>query len=921
MVGVPRGRAGINVLQALFLSGRLMLYPSGSASGAPAVLQEPLMTHPNAQRAEGLYDPRYEHDACGVALVARLDNRPTHEVVDQGLLALENLEHRGAAGADQHTGDGAGMLMQMPDRFLRSAVDFLLPPLGEYGVAMCFFPRDEARRAQLEQLMELNVRVEGQIVLGWRDVPIDEAHVGTTANESRPHIRQLFVAAGPGFTDDQDAFERKLYVIRRICELAAGPDFYVASMSSRTLVYKGMLIAHQVRQGFFPDLLDPKFASGMALVHSRFSTNTFPSWELAHPYRVIAHNGEINTLMGNVNWMRARESQLRSQLFAGDLQKVLPVVRPGNSDSATFDNVLELLMLAGRSLPHAIMMMIPEAHEGRSDLPDELKAFYEYHSSFMEPWDGPAAVAFTDGRLIGATLDRNGLRPGRWLETHDGLVVLGSEAGVRDTPPQRVKRLGRLQPGKLFLVDLERHRIVENSEVKAEVATQRPYRKWLDDQRVQFADLAPAHVTLSGVEPLLLRQLAFGYSQEDLRVLVAPMAARGEEPVGSMGNDNALAVLPAQRPPLYSYFKQLFAQVTNPPIDPIREAVVMSVTTGIGAEGNLLEEAPEHAHQLSMHGPVIRNVELETLRQVGHEVFETANLDITWPVEEGAAGMQKRLTNLCDEAYDAVEAGVNVIILSDRRLGSERAAIPALLAVAAVHHHLVRAGNRLQAGLVLESGEPREVHHFATLIGYGVSAINPYLLFDTVDDLVVQERVPNVDDPDIAQRNIVKAIEKGLLKTISKMGISTIQSYCGAQIFEAVGLERDLIDRHFTGTASRIGGIGMDVLAREALDRHARAYPIPEGALLPVGGIYAWRRDGEKHMWNPETIGLLQHAVRADGDARVKYDEYSRLVNEEATRKATLRGLLNFRRGVQEPIALDEVEAAKEIVRRFSTGA
>src|SRR5947209_3521229 len=500
-----------------------MLYPSASASGAPARLQEPPMTHPIPPRAEGLYDPRYEHDACGVALVARLDNRPTHEVVEQGLLALENLEHRGAAGADRHTGDGAGMLVQMPDRFLRSAVDFLLPPLGEYGVAMCFFPRDDARREKLEALMERNVRVEGQIVLGWRDVPIDEAHVGTTANATPPHISRLFVATSPGFTDDQDAFDRKLYVIRRICELAAGPDFYVASMSSRTLVYKGMLIAHQVRQGFYPDLLDERFASAMALVHSRFSTNTFPSWELAHPYRVIAHNGEINTLMGNVNWMRARESQMRSALFGGDLQKVLPVVRPGGSDSATVDKVLELLMLAGRSLPHAIMMMIPEAYEGRIDLSEELKGFYAFHSCFMDRWDGPAAVAFTGGHLIAAPLDRNGQRPGRWLETHDGLAVLGSETGLLPIDSGRIKRLGRLQPGKLFLVDLEGGRIVEDSEVKRDVAGQRPYRKWLDRHRVHFADLAPAHVTLSGVEPLHLRQLAFGYSQEDLRVLVAPM--------------------------------------------------------------------------------------------------------------------------------------------------------------------------------------------------------------------------------------------------------------------------------------------------------------------------------------------------------------------------------------------------------------
>src|SRR5947208_3262684 len=544
----------------------------------------------------------------------------------------------------------------------------------------------------------------------------------------------------------------------------------------------------------------------------------------------------------------------------------------------------------------------------------------------MEPWDGPAAVAFTDGRLIGATLDRNGLRPGRWLETHDGWVVLGSEAGLLGIEPARVKRLGRLQPGKLFLVDLERHRIVEDSEVKAEIAGQRPYRRWLDEQRVHFADLAPAHVTLTGVEPLLLRQMAFGYSQEDLRVLVAPMAARGEEPVGSMGNDAALAVLSDQRPPLFSYFKQLFAQVTNPPIDPIREAVVMSVSAAVRAEGNLLDETPEHGHQLVMNGPVLRNVELETLRQVGHEIFETATLDITWPVAEGPEGMQKRLTNLCDEAYDNVEAGVNVIILSDRRTGPERAPIPALLAVAAVHHHLVRAGNRLQAGLVLESGEPREVHHFATLIGYGASAINPYLLFDSVDELVVQRRVKDatgkdIDDPDVAERNIVKAVEKGLLKTISKMGISTIQSYCGAQIFEAVGLEKELIDKYFTGTASRIGGIGIDVLAREALDRHARAYPQPDGELLPVGGIYAWRRDGEHHMWNPETIGLLQHAVRANGDSRAKYDEYAEQVNTDASRRATLRGLLKFKFDDCEAVPLEEVEPSKVIVKRFATGA
>jgi glutamate synthase (NADPH/NADH) large chain/glutamate synthase (ferredoxin) len=874
-------------------------------------------------QAEGLYDPRYEHDACGVALVARLDNKPTHEVVEKGLRAVENLEHRGATGADARTGDGAGMLLQMPHAFFRANVDFELPDPGRYGVAVCFLPNDPMRRARLEDLLELNVRVEGQRVLGWRDIPVDTAYVGATADATRPVMRQLIVEAGPGFDGDRDAFDRKLYVIRRICELAAGPDLYIASFSSRTVVYKGMLVPDQVR-GFFPDLSHPNMASAMALVHSRFSTNTFPSWPLAHPYRVIAHNGEINTLMGNVNWMRARESQLQSRLFGLDLQKIMPIVVPGNSDTATFDNVLELLMLAGRSLPHAIMMMIPEAYADRDDLSDDLKGFYAFHSCLMEPWDGPAAVAFTNGSIVGATLDRNGLRPGRWVETHDGLVVLGSEAGLLPITPAEIKRLGRLQPGKLFLVDLERHRIVEDEEVKREVSTQQPYGDWFERNTVHFDDLAPAHVTLTGVQPTRLRQLAFGYTQEDLRVLIAPMAAAGAEPVGSMGNDNALAVLSDRRPPLFSYFKQLFAQVTNPPIDSIRENIVMSLATGIGGEKNLLGETPEHAHKLILDQPILRNHELETLRMVHDEIFRAHTLDITWPIEDGPGGMRAALAKLCDDAHDAVAAGVSVLILSDRQVGPRRAAIPSLLAVAAVHEHLVREGTRLRTGLVLESGEPREVHHMATLIGYGCSAINPYLLLDTVGELVAEGRVPGVDDADRGERNIVQAIGKGLLKTISKMGISTTQSYCGAQIFEAVGLEKGLIDRHFTGTASRIGGIGIEVLARETLDRHRYAYPADHEQLLPVGGIYAWRREGEYHMWNPETISLLQHAVRAngsDGDAQAKYREYSALVNDDASRKATLRGLMTFKTGGVEPIPLEEVEPAKEIVKRFATGA
>jgi glutamate synthase domain-containing protein 2/glutamate synthase domain-containing protein 1/glutamate synthase domain-containing protein 3 len=922
------------------------------------------MTSHNKQppRAVGLYDPRFEHDACGVGMVARLDNRPTHQVVSRAITALENLEHRGATGADACTGDGAGILMQMPDELLRAVVDFELPPLGAYGVLMCFLPTDAEARGRLEGLLERTVQAEGQHVLGWREVPVEQEHTGEVAGACRPVIRQLFVAAGPAQESDQEAFERKLYVIRRICELTAQePGLYVASSSSRTINYKGMLISYQLA-AFYTDLRDERCKSALALVHSRFSTNTFPSWELAHPYRVICHNGEINTVMGNVNWMRARESQLRSELFGEDLPKILPVVAAGNSDSATFDNVLELLMLAGRSLPHAAMMMIPEAYRDREDLPDYLKGFYAFHSCLMEPWDGPASVAFTDGRVVGATLDRNGLRPGRWVETTDGHVVLGSESGLLDIAPGEVRRLGRLQPGKLFLVDLERGRIVEDEEVKREVSTRRPYGEWYARNAVHFTQLEPSEqVTLSS-QPLRLRQRAFGYTQEDLRVLLGPMADEGAEPVGSMGNDLSLAVLSDQAPPLFSYFKQLFAQVTNPPIDPIREEIVMSLATSLGNERNLFDESPEHAHKLLLDQPILLNRELETLRHVSHDVYAAETIDITWPIAEeraagsAAAGMKEAIERICREAREAIAKGVNIIILSDRQLGPRRAPIPSLLAVAAVHHHLVLEGTRLRAGIILESGEPREVHHFATLIGYGASAINPYLTLETLDELVVEGRVgrassdgrqqpPGTEELgellEQAAQNFVKAIGKGLLKTISKMGISTIQSYRGAQIFEAVGLGKELIDTHFTGTASRIGGVGLDVLATEALERHARAYPAPHDELLPVGGVYAWRRDGEHHMWNPETIALVQHAVRAangdvaaalqgDSDAHEivrespafeKYREYARSVNEDAARQATLRGLLEIGREGCEPVPLEEVEPASQIVKRFCTGA
>ena len=872
------------------------------------------------QQADGLYDPRYEHDACGVAVVARLDNRATHDVVRLGIEALSNLEHRGAAGADPETGDGAGLLLQMPDEFLREAVAFELPPRGRYGVLMCFLPTDDGERAELTALLERVVVAEGQEVLGWREVPTDDRRIGPTARASQPTIRQLFVGAGPAQSTDQDAFERKLYVIRRLAEKAYDDRMYIASSSSRTVVYKGMLISYQLDY-FYRDLSDPRMASVFALVHSRFSTNTFPSWELAQPYRMIAHNGEINTLQGNVNWMRARESQMASELFGEDLAKVLPVVRPGGSDTATFDNVLELLTLAGRSLPHAAMMMIPEAYRDRPDLPAELGGFYAFHSCFMEPWDGPAAIAFTDGRVIGATLDRNGLRPGRWVETLDGLVVLGSEAGILPIEPSNIRRLGRLQPGHLFMIDLEQGRIVPDSEVKHAVASQKPYGAWFDEHSVHF-DQFPLAERPPIAHPLRTLQLAFGYSREDISVTLPTMVLAAEEPIGSMGADISLAALSDATPTLFNYFKQLFAQVTNPPIDPIRESIVMSIGSGLGAEGNLLTESPSHAHQLILDQPLMRNHELETLRTVSHDVFKPITIDTTWPVAEGLEGMEAALTGICESAHDAVASGINIIILSDRAVGPERAPIPSLLAVAAVHHHLVREGTRLQAGLAIETGEARQVHHIATLVGYGASAVNPWLMFESVAEQVqaglLVDSSGHMLDRDEAENAVRKAIGKGLLKTISKMGISTVQSYCGAQIFEAVGLSRSLIDRHFTGTASRIGGVGLEVLAKEALIRHTRGFPHAQSELLPVGGIYAWRRDGEHHMWNPDTISLLQHAVRSGGEEA--YREFARVADGHATQRATLRGLLAIRDD-QTPIPLEEVEPWTEIVKRFATGA
>ena len=758
-------------------------------------------------RATGLYHPNQEHDSCGIALVAKLWGEASHAVVEKALDALENLEHRGAEGADPNTGDGAGILLQIPDAFMRGAVAGVeLPAPGRYGVGVCYLPTDPERRLALEQMIEETIEAEGQRAVWWRDVPVDDRFVGETARLSAPVIRQVLIEASDEI-EDQGTFERKLYVIRRVIERAAGSDLALPSFSSRTIVYKGMLTAPQLPR-YFPDLRDPRVASRLALVHSRFSTNTFPSWELAHPYRMIAHNGEVNTLRGNVNWMRARESQLASDLFGDDLEKVIPVVREGGSDSAVFDNVLEMLVLSGRSLPHAVMMMVPEAYRTRTDLDPDVRGFYDFHSCLMEPWDGPAAIVFTDGRLAGAVLDRNGLRPGRWVQDTEGYVVLASETGVVTVAPEHVQAKGRLAPGKLFLLDLDEGEIVPDGEVKRRVARRKPYGEWYERSVVHIDDLPEREPRTPRVEPLRSKQLAFGYSQEDLRMIIAPMAAKGEEPVASMGNDSALAVLSDRQPPLFAYFKQLFAQVTNPPIDPLRESVVMSLQTGVGAEVNLLSESPDQAHVLVMNQPILRNHELEKLRQVSHEIFDAATLDITWPIEDGTDGMTGRLQALGEEAARYVDNGANILILSDRNVGPERVAMPSLLAVGAVHHHLVRAGTRLRTGLVIESGEPRDIHHMATLIGYGASAINPYLMFESLDELADRSLLPEDLTREEAEQRIVRAIGKGLLKTLSKMGISTIQSYCGAQIFEAVGLDRDLIDKHFTGTASRIGGIG-----------------------------------------------------------------------------------------------------------------
>ncbi len=879
-------------------------------------------------KKEGLYDPYFEHDACGVGFVVNVKGEKSHDIIIKGLQVLENLTHRGACGCDPLTGDGAGMLLQIPDEFFREEARDLrmsLPGPGDYGVGMVFLPRDPAERNTCLGLFEKAVRESGQRLLGWRTVPIHPEHCGPLARQSMPEIRQIFIGKGTNVAD-QEGLERKLYVIRKSVERAVrqaglrdSESFYVPSLSTRTIVYKGLLLPQQIPL-FYEDLRDPRVKSALALVHQRFSTNTFPSWERAHPYRFLAHNGEINTLRGNENWMRAREKMFSSPLFGEDIEKLRPIIEEAGSDSAKFDNALELLVRTGRSLPHAIMMMIPEAWQKHESMSETKRAFYEYHACLMEPWDGPASIAFTDGRLIGAVLDRNGLRPSRYVVTRDGFVVMASEVGVLDIPATNVLHKDRLQPGRLFLVDTEQGRIVGDEEIKESIASRRPYRQWLSENLVKLDDL-PEPRDLPPIydpETLLTRQKVHGYTLEDLKMLMAPMAINAQEAVGSMGTDTPLAVLSDRPQLLFHYFKQLFAQVTNPPIDPIREEIVMSLKATIGSEQNLFEETPLHCHQLELENPVISNVELEKIRRIAAGRIRSKVLRTHFPVGDGGAGLERALDELCKQASEAISQGYSILILSDRGHDENWAPIPSLLATAAVHHHLIREGTRTRCGIVVESGEPREVHHFCCLIGYGAGAVNPYLAIETVMDMVRDGRIKGVDET-TAVEHYLKAANKGVLKVMTKMGISTVQSYRGAQIFEAVGLNREVIDRYFTWTASRIEGVGLDVIARECAMRHHEAYEVPanlDGELDP-GGQYQWRRRGEYHMYNPETIAKLQHACRS-GNYQL-FKEYSRLVNEQSRQLCTIRGLLRFKPG--NPIPLSEVEPATEIVKRFKTGA
>ncbi len=878
--------------------------------------------------AQGLYDPRFEHDSCGVGFVVNVQGVRSHQLVEQALEVLGNLEHRGAVGSDPDSGDGAGMLLQIPHEFFleESAADLIhLPEAGQYAVAMLFLPRDRTERHRCERLAEQLVAEHGFGFLGWRTVPTDNSRLGEGARYLEPVIRQLFVARPANATGELD-FERRLYVCRRHLTntiRSLGPHeeatFYVCSFSSRTIVYKGMLTPHQLAD-YYLDLRNPEIRSALALVHSRFSTNTFPNWVRAHPYRYLAHNGEINTLRGNVNWMTARQSLLASRELGNDWAKILPVIDESGSDSSMFDNCLEFLHLSGRSLPHAVMMMVPEPWSRHRQMSPEKRAFYEYHACLMEPWDGPAAITFTDGVRIGAVLDRNGLRPSRYWVTRDDLVILASESGVLPVTPNRILKKGRLQPGKMFLVDTEQGRIIPDEEIKAEIVAARPYRQWLDQNLVHLAQLQPVEARREP-EPatLLQRQQTFGYSFEDLRVVLAPMAATGIEAVGSMGADEPLAILSERPQLLYAYFKQLFAQVTNPPIDSIREEIITSTETTLGAERNLLHATPESCRHLKISSPLLTDAELEKLRALDQPGLKAAILPILFPAATGSKGLTSALDELFRQADAAIEGGCSLLVLSDRGVDADRAPIPALLAVAGLHHHLIRRGTRTLAGLVVESAEPRDVHQFALLIGYGAGAINPYLALESLGQLRAEGLLTGVDEA-TAVKNYLKAATKGVVKTMAKMGISTIQSYRGAQIFEAVGLARDLVDKYFTWTASRLGGIGIDTVADEVLARHRHAFAArrdPAEGLRP-GGKHQWRQGGEAHQLGPMAIHLLQDATRR-GDYRA-FKEFSTRADDQARQARTLRGLLDFRFPAA-PLPLEEVEPVEAIVRRFKTGA
>ncbi|HLX96973.1 MAG TPA: glutamate synthase large subunit [Verrucomicrobiae bacterium] len=877
---------------------------------------------------QGLYDPQFEHDSCGVGFVVNMKGRKSHQLVSDALQILVNLDHRGACGCEANTGDGAGILMQTPHEFLLKVTDragFKLPAAGQYGVGMLFLPKNPAEREAVKAAFAGIVAGEGQTLLGWRDVPTDNSSLGKTAVAAEPHMAQVFIGRNPALKDDL-AFERKLYVVRKVAEqriryagkVAGGKWFYVSSLSCRTVIYKGMLMPEQVAK-YYPDLRDPGMITALALVHSRFSTNTFPSWDRSHPYRYIAHNGEINTLRGNINWMHAAQSNFASELFGDDIKKIIPIINTDGSDSAMFDNCLELLVMAGRELPHAMMMMIPEPWENHESMSAEKRAFYEYHSCLMEPWDGPASIAFTDGKVIGACLDRNGLRPSRYYVTKDDLVIMASEAGVLEIPPERIAIKGRLQPGRMFLVDLEQGRIVADEELKNKFARAQPYQKWLAEHHVLLEKLPePSSVHEPDYATILQRQQAFGYTFEDLRFIIGPMANDGVQPLGSMGTDTPLAVLSNKPQLLYNYFKQLFAQVTNPPIDPIREEIITSTETMVGPRGSLLQPTPESCRLIKLKYPILTNEELEKLRHVDGKAFQCATLPILFPVAEGAKGLATAVDQLFAAADRAIAGGANILLLSDRGIGAQQAPIPALLAVAGLHHHLIRAGTRGRVGLVLESGEPREVHHFALLIGYGCSAINPYLAFEAIDDLIQEGLLLKLDHK-TAVKKYIKAAVKGVVKTMAKMGISTVQSYRGAQIFEAVGLNGEVVDKYFTWTPSRIQGVGMDVLAEEVLARHRHAFPDrPVNGVLDPGGQYQWRDGGEYHLFNPQTIHKLQIACRL-GSYKI-FKEYAELINNQAAHLCTLRGLLDFK-FTANPIPIEEVEPVGEIVKRFKTGA